>query len=114
MTTNPDYCEVPLSLQYFEGLNKTKKRKLRRKKTTQLLEETQEQKKHTPSDNFKKNKSKRKTKQKTNPVYIYMWSLFVSAFFLLFFCFSLFSFAGDLVTRIFEHVKNLRNKSRKK
>ena len=45
MTTHPDYCEVPLSLQYFEGLNKTKKRKLRWKKTKQQLEETQ--KNHT-------------------------------------------------------------------
>ena len=84
MTTNPDYCEVPLSLQYFEGLNKTKKRKLRRKKTTQLLEETQEQKKHTPSDNFKKNKSKRKTKKNKSSIHLYV----VAFCFRIFFCYS--------------------------
>ena len=113
MTTNPDYCEVPLSLQYFEGLNKTKKRKLRRKKTTQLLEETQEQKKHTPSDNFKKTKAKEKQNKKQIQYTFICGRFLFPHFFLLFFCFSLFSFAGDLVTRIFEHVKNLRNKSRK-
>jgi hypothetical protein len=84
MTTNPDYCEVPLSLQYFEGLNKTKKRKLRRKKTTQLLEETQEQKKHTPSDNFKK-KQKQKKQNKKQIQYTFICGRFL---FPHFFCYS--------------------------
>ena len=58
----------------------------------------------------KKTKAKEKP-NKTQIQYTFICGRFLFPHFL-FFAFLLF-FAGDLVTRIFEHVKNLRNKNRK-
>ena len=97
-----------------DSKNNNKKRKLMRKKNT-VWRKGKTKAKTNQRTILKKQKKQNQQQKKATWIYIYMRLFFSSVCFAFFsVSFSVFSFAGDLMTRTFENVKHSRKKTNKK